>query len=137
MSRSVTLLSVRRRIPSTLVFLASALSGCGGAAGFRIDNVTLSPDDIPVSTSSPESLHVGADVFDDNHLVTNVWVTSASNTFWLDLIEGTDPHWSAAIPLANLAGFPAGNYVFDVHAVDDAGRTIVRTDAIRLKIQLN
>lgn len=121
-----------------LLLLPFLLAACGGGTdGFRIDNVSLSPDDVPIDTTGVEILKMGADVFDDLHDVSAVWVVSQQGPFWLDLVRGNDAHWSASVPLTALHGFPSGNYVLDVHAQDEAGRSIVLAGAVRLRIGLD
>lgn len=123
-----------RRALLVPLFLAAS---CGGSAGFRIDNVSLSPDDVPVNPGGVEMLKLSADVFDDRHDVLDAWFVAEDAPVWFDLQRGTGAHWSAIVPLHELDGLPAGTYRFDVHASDDAGRSIVLVDAVRLKISLD
>ena len=126
-----------RRACKPLLLAAFAAVACGGnSTGFRIDNVSLSPDDIPIASSSSAPLNIGADVFDDTHEVLSAWVVSEDGRFWIQLERGTDPHWGASIPLSRLSALPAATYRFDVHAEDDAGRALVLVDAVRMKIRL-
>ena len=111
--------------------------GCGGSSGFRIDNVALSPEDVPVNPGGTETLHFSADIFDDLHVVTSAWVQTENGPLWIDLVRGVDPHWSVTVPLSALNGLPVGTYRFDIHAEDDGGRRVLLQDAVRLKIRLN
>ena len=122
-----------RRALLLALFLVAA---CGGDASFRIDNVSLTPDDVPINPGGTEMLRVSADVFDDLHDVTNAWVQSETGSIWIDLTRGTGSRWSATMPLTIVDGFPAGTYRFDFHAEDDGGRRIVLPDVVRLKIRL-
>lgn len=114
--------------------LASAAS-CGGTLpGFRIDNVSITPADIPVGTQSTELLRLSADVIDDNHEVLSAWASFEEAPITLDLGRGTDPRWSGSIQVRSLGGLAVGTYRIDLHAQDDAGRSIVLTDAVRLQV---
>ncbi|HVO30147.1 MAG TPA: hypothetical protein VMV18_05410, partial [bacterium] len=120
------------------LLLTLFLAACGGGAnGFLINNVTISPDSFPVDSQSTANLSVGADVQDDTHVVTAAWMQAEEGTLMLDLTLGASGRWSASIPLRQLDSVPVGVYHIDVHAQDDAGRSIVLENAVQLAVTLH
>ena len=120
------------------MLVAAAAAGCGrGTPGFVIDQVTISPDAVPLGSTSTEKLKIGAQVGDDLHQVLSVWATSGDNRIWIDLKQSktTEGSWSGSIPISSLAGFPVGDYWFDLHATDDGGREVDLTRAVMLRIE--
>ena len=118
--------------------LLLAISGCGGTeAGFRIDQVSINPDDIPLSSSSPEDIRISAQVFADRHEVVEVLVRSDQAILWLDMVPGTYPKWTATVPIADFQGYPIGSYWIDIEARDAAHRTVTLENAVRLRIREN
>ena len=127
---------MRGRILASILAVAAA-AGCGrGAQGFVIDQVTISPDSVPIGSTSTEKLKVGAQVSDDIHQVLSVWATSEGNQIWIDLKQSktTEGSFSGSIPVSSLVGFPVGDYWFDLHATDDGGREVDLTHAVKLHI---
>jgi hypothetical protein len=109
---------------------------CGGAdPGFRIDDVSVAPDDVPVDTDSTDPLKVGASIFHDRFEVSDAWVDSEEGALFIPLTQGAFPRWTGSIPLTHLHGFPAGVYFLDFHATDAAGREVVLDDGVRLRIR--
>lgn len=122
------------------IFAAALVAGCGhGTPGFVIDDVSLSPNDIPVDTTSNQLLKVQATVTDDLHDVTDVWANSDEASFWLDLAVNpfVNDQYSATIPLSVFRGYPVGDYYIDLHALDSAGRQVDLANAVRLRIRPN
>src|SRR3954467_9146231 len=110
-----------------LAMFLAVVAGCGrGAPGFVIDQVTITPDSMPIGSTSTQPLKIGAQVNDDLHQVLSVWATSESGAIWIDLQESqaTSGSYSGAIPVSSLSGFALGDYWFDVHATDDGGREV-------------
>jgi hypothetical protein len=113
-----------------------AVFGCGGSEpGFRIDQVSISPDDIPLNSTSNEDIRISALVFSDRHDVVEVLVRSDEAFLWLDMIPGRYPKWSVSVPVSEFQGYPVGSYWLDIEARDDADRTLILEDAVRLKIR--
>src|SRR5438105_15609849 len=99
------------------IFLAVALTSCGhGTPGFVIDNVSISPTDFPVSTTSTQKLKIQATVTDDLHDITDVWASSDEASFWLDLATSveTADEYSGTLPLTAFTGYPVGDYFIDL-----------------------
>jgi hypothetical protein len=112
------------------------LCGCGGEeAGFRIDQVTITPDDLPLNSQSTEEIRISALVYDDRHEVEEVLVRSDEAFLWVDMVPGRYPKWSARIPVGDFTGFPIGTYWIDIEARDDADRTLVLENAVNLRIR--
>lgn len=113
-----------------------AVCGCGANdAGFRIDQVTIAPDDIPLNSTSNEDVRISAQVYDDRHEVVEVLVRSDEAFLWADMLPGRYPKWSARIPVADFAGYSVGTYWIDIEARDDADRRIELEDAVKLTIR--
>lgn len=113
-----------------------AVSGCGGTEpGFRIDQVSITPDDIPLNSTSNEDIRISAQVFSDRHEVIEVLVRSDEAFLWLDMIPGRYPRWSVSVPVSDFQGYPVGSYGLDIEARNDADRTLTLEDAVRLKIR--
>lgn len=113
-----------------------AVCGCGGSEpGFRIDQVTITPDDIPLNSTSNEEIRISAQVFSDRHEVIEVLVRSDEAFLWLDMIPGRYPRWSVTVPVSDFQGYPVGSYGLDIEARDDAERSLRLDDAVRLKIR--
>lgn len=106
----------------------------GGEAGFRIDDVRVSPEEVPVNIASGDPLRVTCTVFNDLHEITEVWANSDEGDLWIALEQDANVRWGGALPLTSLNGFAAGDYFIDVHALDLAGRQIELKDAVRLRI---
>lgn len=116
--------------------LVVVLSGCGGTEpGFRIDSVTISPNDIPLNSQSTEDIKVSASVYDDRHDVFEVLVRSDDAFLWVDMVPGKYPKWSVSIPIALFEGFEVGDYWIDIEARDEGDRTRRLDDAVRLQIR--
>ena len=119
-----------------MTLVSGLLCGCGGEdAGFRIDQVTLAPDDLPVNSQSTEDVRISALVFNDRHEVLEVLVRSEEAVLWVDMIPGRYPKWTAHVPVTDLSGFPIGTYWIDIEARDDADRTLVLDNAVKLVIR--
>ncbi len=118
-----------------LFFVPFALA-CGSVdPSFRIDDVSVSPDDVPVNPATTDPLKVGAAVYHDRFEVTEVWVDSEEGALWIALEQKNSPRWAGEIPLTSLQGFPAGTYYLDFHAIDAAGREVILDDGVRLRIR--
>ena len=130
-------MAIRRASLAHLVALVAISAGCGrGTPGFVIDQVTISPDTIPIGSTSTQPLKISAEVTDDLHLILSVWATSEGNQIWIDLPQSTTAQdtYSGSIPVSDLSGFPVGDYWFDLHATDDGGREVDLTHAVKLHI---
>jgi hypothetical protein len=124
----------------TRSFLAAAwllaVCGCGGTEpGFRIDQVSITPDDIPLNSTSNEEIRISANVYNDRHEVFEVLVRSDEAFLWLDMVPGRYPKWSVTVPVSDFRGYPVGSYWLDIEARDDAARTLTLEDAVRLRIR--
>lgn len=116
--------------------LIVVISGCGGGeAGFRIDGVTLSPNDIPLNSQSSDVIKISASVYDDRHEVLEVLVRSEEAFLWVDMEPGRYPKWSVSVPIETFAGFEVGSYWIDIEARDDGNRVRTLDDAVRLQIR--
>lgn len=115
----------------TAIFLAS----CGDSAGFRIDDVSISPDEIPVNTPSAELLSINVSVIADRREILDVWVDSDEGSIWIDLEKRNDPRWTGTVPLSAFVGFVVGDYYLDVHARDYSGKEITLENAVRFRIE--
>jgi len=124
-------------IVATVATVTATALGCGGGTpGFVIDQVTITPDTIPIGSTSTQPLKISAQVTDDRHQILSVWATSEGNQVWIDLPESktTWGTYSGSIPVSDLQGFPVGDYWFDLHATDDGGREVDLTRAVKLHI---
>lgn len=128
---------MRRSTRGALLLASLLMTSCGESAGFRIDDVSVSPEDIPVNTPSAAFLSVNASVIGERHEVLDVWVDSDEGAIWIDLEKKVDPRWSGKVPLAAFQGFVVGDYFLDVHARDYAGREITLENAVRFRIEPN
>lgn len=125
-----------RRWVTAIGFLMVVMSGCGGTeTGFRIDNVTITPDDLPLNSQADEDVRISALVYDDNHDVLEVLVRSDEAILWIDMIPGRYPKWSASVPVGDFAGYPIGDYWMDIEARDDANRRVKLENAVKLSIR--
>lgn len=125
---------MRRSRVAALLLLA--ISGCGGTeTGLRIDQVSISPDDIPLNSTSSEDIRISAQVFADRHEVVEVLVRSDEAMIWIDMLPGTYPKWSATVPVTDFQGYPIGSYWIDIEARDAAHRVVKLENAVRLKIR--
>lgn len=127
---------MRAWVGAISLLLAPLWSGCGGEdPGFRIDQVTISPDDLPVNSLSDEDVRIAALVFNDRHDVLEVLVRSDDAMLWAEMIPGRYPKWSVRIPVAEFSGYPIGKYDIDIEARDDANRLLVLENAVTLTIR--
>lgn len=123
-----------RRWVTAMALLAA--SGCGGTeADFRINNVTITPDDLPLHSQADENVRITAQVFADRHEVVEVLVRSDEALLWIDMIPNRYPKWSASVPVSDFAGYPIGTYWIDIEARDDADRRVELEDAVKLQIR--
>ena len=127
---------MRAWVGAIFLLLVPLGSGCGGEeAGFRIDQVTLTPDDLPVNSPSDEDVRLSALVYNDRHDVLEVLVKSDDAMLWAEMIPGRYPKWTVRIPVADFSGYPIGAYDLDIEARDDANRTLVLENAVTLRIR--
>ena len=118
-----------------LAALLLLAAGCGGeASGFRIDFVSVSPDDFPLFSGSSEDIAIKADVFNDRHEVLEVLVTSDQAPIWIELEPGRYPRWSIDVPIVDFQGYAIGTYWLDFEARDAADRDVSLKNAVRIKI---
>ena len=122
-----------RRLVLLALFLAAGACG-GGEPGFRIDQVSVKPDDIPILSVSNESIKISALVYNETHEVTEVLVRSDEALLFVDLIPGRYPKWTGEVPVTDFYGYTLGSYWLDVEARDDGNRVIVLDDAVRFRI---
>lgn len=116
--------------------VGAVLTGCGGTEpGFRIDGVTIVPNDIPLNSQSSEDIKISASVFNDRHEVFEVLVRSDEAFLWLDMEPGRYPKWSVSVPIETFAGYAVGDYWIDIEARDDGNRTRRLEDAVRFQIR--
>ena len=121
---------------SALAALLLLAAGCGGASdGFRIDQVSVSPNDIPLGSSSNDPIRLSASVVNDRQDVEEVWADCDEGIVWFELLPSTYPRWKGTIPMVALQSFPAGEYYLDLHARDVAGDTVDLTNAVKLTVQ--
>lgn len=122
-----------------LVTVLAALSGaCGDIPnGFRIDDVRLTPDDLPYNSLSEEALRISADVHNDRQEVLEVLVRSdEAPLLWVELLPASrQPKWSTELPIFVFAGYPVGEYWLDFEARDTADRVVTLDDAVKLEIR--
>lgn len=126
---------MRRTSRGALLLASLLMFSCGESAGFRIDDVSISPEDIPVNTPSAAFLSVNASVIADRREILDVWIDSDEGSIWIDLEKRADPKWSGSVPLAAFQGFVVGEYFLDVHARDHSGREITLENAVRFRIE--
>lgn len=126
---------MRRSSRGALLLASLLMTSCGDSAGFRIDDVTINPEDIPVNTPSGAFLSVNASVIADRREILDVWVDSDEGAIWLELERRADPKWSGSLPLSVFEGFVVGDYFLDVHARDHSGREITLENAVRFRIE--
>ena len=125
-----------RRWVTAIALLLVAAGGCGGTEnGFRIDNVTISPDDLPINSQADENVRISALVYDDNHDVLEVLVRSDEALLWIDMIPGRYPKWSVSVPVSDFSGYTIGDYWIDIEARDDANRRVKLENAVKLTIR--
>lgn len=116
--------------------LLAASSGCGGIEpGFRIDDVSLKPNDIPLNSQSSEDIKISASVYDDRHEVVEVLARSDDALLWIELLPNRYPKWSVTVPIEMFEGYEIGTYWIDIEARDEAYRTRRLDDAVRLEIR--
>ena len=110
--------------------------GCGGTEpGFRIDDVSISPNDIPLNSQSSADIKITASVYNDRHEVFEVLARSDEALLWVDLEQGSYPKWSITIPIAIFEDFEIGDYWIDIEARDDGNRVRRIEDAVRFQIR--
>lgn len=118
----------------SILLLSCGLS-CGDSAGFRIDDVSISPEEIPVNTPSSEFLSVNVSVVADRREILDVWVDSDEGAIWIDLEKRAEPRWTGRVPLSAFQGFVVGDYFLDVHARDLSGKEVTLENAVRFRIE--
>ena len=118
-----------------LALLAGSAAACGeGEAGFRIDNVSVTPNDFPINSTSTETLDIRASVYNDRQEVLEVLARSDEADIWIDLLPGRYPRWSAEVPIFQFQGYEIGDYWLDFEARDASGRFVRLEDAVRIEI---
>lgn len=123
-------------VPVLATFAALAASCGEGDAGFRIDDVRLSPDDLPFNSLSADDIRISAEVWNDRQEVLEVLVRSdEAPLLWIELLPGTYPKWSAEVPITDFSQYPVGEYWLDFQARDSANRVVRLEDAVRLRIR--
>ena len=132
--------SLVRLAPPTLFLAALLTSACGESEpGFRIDDVRLSPDDLPYNSLSSEDIRISADVWNDRQEVLEVLVRSdEAPLLWLELLPGARyPKWSTTVPIVDFSQYAVGEYWLDFEARDSANRVVRLEDAVKLEIRDN